>query len=362
MRLLEVVRAKKTRPDVLATAHVAGATHRQDRRGLRRVRWLHRQSHDQSVLAAGAAAAGGGRVAAAGGSRPSRSSASRWARSACRISRATTSAGTSASVTTPSIRKLRHMRIADRVCELGRFGQKTGLGWYRYEAGKRDAIPDPVVDQIIDEERKALKIDAAQDPRRRDRRPAAVCAGERRRAHPRGRHRAARLRHRRGVPHRLRISRCSAAARCSTPAASGSGRWCGACGSSRRTRMPSRDSGSRRSCIAQLAAAGRELRRRASSAKDASQSQKGGSAVVDAVIVSTARTALAKSWRGAFNLTHGATLGGHVVKAAMRARAARSRRRSKTCSWAAPIPRAPPASTSRGRSRCAPDVRSPPPA
>jgi acetyl-CoA C-acetyltransferase len=39
--------------------------------------------------------------------------------------------------------------------------------------------------------------------------------------------------------------------------------------------------------------------------------------VVDAVIVSTARTALAKSWRGAFNLTHGATLGGQVVQAAM---------------------------------------------
>src|SRR4051812_12133897 len=36
-----------------------------------------------------------------------------------------------------------------------------------------------------------------------------------------------------------------------------------------------------------------------------------------AVIVSTARTPLAKSWRGAFNLTHGATLGGHVVKAAL---------------------------------------------
>jgi 3-hydroxyacyl-CoA dehydrogenase len=50
------------------------------------------------------------------------------------------------------------MRIADRVCELGRFGQKSGLGWYRYEPGKRDAIPDPVVDKIIDEERKALKI------------------------------------------------------------------------------------------------------------------------------------------------------------------------------------------------------------
>jgi 3-hydroxyacyl-CoA dehydrogenase len=54
--------------------------------------------------------------------------------------------------------KMRHMLIADRVCELGRFGQKTGLGWYRYEPGKRDAIPDPVVDRIIDEERKALGL------------------------------------------------------------------------------------------------------------------------------------------------------------------------------------------------------------
>ena len=35
----------------------------------------------------------------------------------------------------------------------------------------------------------------------------------------------------------------------------------------------------------------------------------------DAVIVSTARTRLAKSWRGAFNMTHGATMGGHVVQA-----------------------------------------------
>jgi acetyl-CoA C-acetyltransferase len=39
--------------------------------------------------------------------------------------------------------------------------------------------------------------------------------------------------------------------------------------------------------------------------------------MVDAVIVSTARTPLAKSWKGAFNMTHGATLGGHVIKAAV---------------------------------------------
>ena len=39
--------------------------------------------------------------------------------------------------------------------------------------------------------------------------------------------------------------------------------------------------------------------------------------MTDAVLVSTARTGLAKSWRGAFNMTHGATLGGHVVKHAI---------------------------------------------
>jgi 3-hydroxyacyl-CoA dehydrogenase len=40
--------------------------------------------------------------------------------------------------------------IADKLCEAGRFGQKTGAGWYRYEAGARDPIPDAVTQQIID--------------------------------------------------------------------------------------------------------------------------------------------------------------------------------------------------------------------
>src|ERR1700694_1199287 len=39
--------------------------------------------------------------------------------------------------------------------------------------------------------------------------------------------------------------------------------------------------------------------------------------MTDALIVSTARTGLAKSWRGALNLTHGATMGGHAVRAAV---------------------------------------------
>ena len=40
--------------------------------------------------------------------------------------------------------------------------------------------------------------------------------------------------------------------------------------------------------------------------------------MTDAVIVSTARTPLAKSWKGAFNMTHGATLGGHAIEHAVK--------------------------------------------
>jgi 3-hydroxyacyl-CoA dehydrogenase len=42
-----------------------------------------------------------------------------------------------------------YSRVADRICELGRFGQKTGKGFYRYEAGSRKPLPDPEVDKII---------------------------------------------------------------------------------------------------------------------------------------------------------------------------------------------------------------------
>jgi 3-hydroxyacyl-CoA dehydrogenase len=44
---------------------------------------------------------------------------------------------------------LRYSKLADQVCELGRFGQKTGAGWYRYEAGNRNPIPDPLVEELI---------------------------------------------------------------------------------------------------------------------------------------------------------------------------------------------------------------------
>jgi 3-hydroxyacyl-CoA dehydrogenase len=50
----------------------------------------------------------------------------------------------------------KYSAIPDKLCELGRFGQKTGAGWYRYEAGSRRAIPDPVVEELIAKHREEI--------------------------------------------------------------------------------------------------------------------------------------------------------------------------------------------------------------
>jgi 3-hydroxyacyl-CoA dehydrogenase len=49
------------------------------------------------------------------------------------------------------IRKGRGVKspVADRICELGRFGQKTGAGYFKYEGGDRTPIPDNEVEKII---------------------------------------------------------------------------------------------------------------------------------------------------------------------------------------------------------------------
>ena len=39
--------------------------------------------------------------------------------------------------------------VADALCEKGRYGQKTGAGWYKYEAGARTPVPDPEVEAMI---------------------------------------------------------------------------------------------------------------------------------------------------------------------------------------------------------------------
>ena len=65
-----------------------------------------------------------------------------------------------------AIRKRRYMekpdmkysKTADLLCEKGRFGQKTGAGWYDYVPGKRDAIPNADVEQMIAAHRDSLGI------------------------------------------------------------------------------------------------------------------------------------------------------------------------------------------------------------
>jgi 3-hydroxyacyl-CoA dehydrogenase len=53
---------------------------------------------------------------------------------------------------------MKYPRLMDKVCELGRFGQKTGAGMYRYQPGKRDALPDPVIDQLIARHREEIGV------------------------------------------------------------------------------------------------------------------------------------------------------------------------------------------------------------
>jgi 3-hydroxyacyl-CoA dehydrogenase len=53
---------------------------------------------------------------------------------------------------------MKYSKTADLLCEKGRFGQKTGAGWYDYVAGKRDAIPNAEVVQMIEDYRKAQGI------------------------------------------------------------------------------------------------------------------------------------------------------------------------------------------------------------
>ncbi len=54
--------------------------------------------------------------------------------------------------------RARYVQIADRICERGWFGQKTGRGWYLYANGSRSGTPDPEVIAIIEAERRKAGI------------------------------------------------------------------------------------------------------------------------------------------------------------------------------------------------------------
>ncbi len=55
---------------------------------------------------------------------------------------------------------MKYSKTADLLCEMGRFGQKVGKGWYDYQAGKRDAIPSKEVEDMIANHRQSLGITA----------------------------------------------------------------------------------------------------------------------------------------------------------------------------------------------------------
>jgi 3-hydroxyacyl-CoA dehydrogenase len=55
---------------------------------------------------------------------------------------------------------MKYSKTADLLCEMGRYGQKTGAGWYDYQAGKRDAIPNKEVEAMIVKHRADMGITA----------------------------------------------------------------------------------------------------------------------------------------------------------------------------------------------------------
>ena len=57
-----------------------------------------------------------------------------------------------------------YSRFADRICEKGWFGQKTGRGWYRYEKGSRKPMPDAEVEKLLDEYRKEIGVKPRKIP------------------------------------------------------------------------------------------------------------------------------------------------------------------------------------------------------
>ena len=75
--------------------------------------------------------------------------------------------------------------IADALCEAGRFGQKTGKGYYKYEGGSRAPLPDPEVEKLIDETLQRLGRKKRERQRRRDPRAHDVSDDQRGCAHPR---------------------------------------------------------------------------------------------------------------------------------------------------------------------------------
>jgi len=135
--------------------------------------------------------------------RRSRHGAWRWAHSRCTTWRATTSAGKS-EARYQERPDFVYSRIADRILRAGPLRPEDRKGFYRYESGSRKPVPDPAVDEIISSYRKELSVKprAISDEEIVER---CIYALVNEGAHILEEGSPARLRHRHGVSHRLRL-------------------------------------------------------------------------------------------------------------------------------------------------------------
>ena len=101
---------------------------------------------------------------------------------------------------------VRQPLIEDRLCEMGRYGQKTGAGWYKYDENRQPSPRCRGRDRIIAEApHEARAFRSAKSPATKIVDRTHLCSGERGRANSGGRLRAARGRHRHHLFERLRI-------------------------------------------------------------------------------------------------------------------------------------------------------------
>ena len=157
MKLLEIVRGAATAPDVLATAMALAKTLRKTAVvagncdgfiGNRMIEQYGRQAGfllDEGCTPAQVDAAAEKFGFAMGPFRMADLAGNDIAQ-AIRRRRATT------------MPDMRYSGTADKLCALGRFGQKTGAGWYDYRAGRRDAIPSRLVEEMIAAHRAEIGI------------------------------------------------------------------------------------------------------------------------------------------------------------------------------------------------------------
>ncbi len=57
-----------------------------------------------------------------------------------------------------------YSKVADRICEKGWFGQKAGRGWYRYEKGSRKPLPDAEVEELLNSHRREINVQPRKIP------------------------------------------------------------------------------------------------------------------------------------------------------------------------------------------------------